>query len=97
MTAFGQPVQAFAVKKVATGLGESDSFVSKVALEYRAMAALLPKAYGKSKCDATGSAVTYCSMYLPADAAAHRALSISVEPAEGGGTMISCTYQKIEG
>ncbi|RYE04537.1 MAG: hypothetical protein EOP61_00010 [Sphingomonadales bacterium] len=76
----------------------STGFVTKVALDYPHIRNALPKAFGKTRCSAEGTAITYCQMSLPDDLSAGRhRVTMSAEPAEGGGTMLTCLYEKLEG
>jgi len=96
-TVLGQPALGLQVKRVTSVLGQDDAFVTRVALDYPAVRRLLPKAYGKSKCDAEGTAFTYCQMTMPEDASVgRRRVTMGAEPAEGGGTMLSCNYSKLD-
>ncbi len=97
LNVIGQPVQAFNVTR-STWDTQTTTFTTLVALDYPAVKAALPKAYGKTKCDVVGTAITYCQMTMPEDAstgARHR-VTMSAEPAEGGGTMLSCLYEKLD-
>jgi hypothetical protein len=92
----GQPAQGLNVRRSTEY--PSTSFVTKIALDYSATKTTLPKAYGKPKCDAEGTATTYCMMTFPEDGSMGRhRVTISAESAEGGGTMLTCLYEKVEG
>ena len=91
----GQPGQGLNVTRAADPV--STGFVTKVALDYSQVRSALPKAYGKTRCSAEGTAITYCMMDLPEDVSAGRhRVTMSAEPAEGGGTMLTCLYEKRE-
>jgi hypothetical protein len=95
-TVIGQPALGLNVRRSTEY--PSTSFVTRIALDYSAAKATLPRAYGKPKCDAEGTATTYCMMTFPEDSSMGRQrVTLSAEPAEGGGTMLTCMYEKIEG
>ncbi|MES2987863.1 MAG: hypothetical protein V4808_08150 [Pseudomonadota bacterium] len=74
----------------------SMAFVTRISLDYAQVRTALPKAYGKTKCDAGGSAFDFCAMMLSNDISMSvaREVSITAEAAEGGGTMLTCSYLK---
>ncbi|RYD53950.1 MAG: hypothetical protein EOP60_09075 [Sphingomonadales bacterium] len=96
LVVFGQPALGLNVTRSTDPA--STGFVTKVALDYPQIRSILPKAFGKTRCSAEGTAITYCRMSLADDISAGRhRVTMFAEPADGGGTMLTCLYEKLEG
>jgi len=101
LTALGLPVTKFSLRRFegedpfSGKTDQTTEIVSQLSAEYRVARTALLKAFGRTKCDAEGTAITYCQLNLPNDmSAGQRGVTMSVVKADSGAIEAMCIYQR---